>query len=174
MWHIKVLSTALALVMALATLTAEAAPSRGGRIPSALIISKSSNRNEVHYTVEVDETCMPAGPQPVAPYWLMLERGPTVTETLSERELRYLGVAHQDVTPKGIDMTLRVLPRRVLTLHTWQTTSGQCTSSVDMTIAGAPAHLVSVFAQQSLFGVSYVLLTGIAADGMLVRERVEV
>jgi len=162
----------VALVALGAPTVAEGASSRW-RIPSALTIAKSSNRNEVHYAVEVDPTCAPSGREPVSPYWLMLERGPDVTEPLSDREQRYLGISSQSVTPKGVELTLRAVPGRVLTIHTWSGADGRCGSSVDMTVAGKPSRLVGVFAQQKLFGVAYVLLTGVSADGSTVRERIE-
>jgi Domain of unknown function (DUF4833) len=174
----RISSTSLALFIATmvvlgAPATAEGAGLGGWRIPSALVIAKSSNRNEVHYAVAVDPTCAPSGPQPVLPYWLMLERGPDITEPLSDREQRYLGISTQNVTPRGIELTLRAVPGRVLTIRTWSEPGGRCSSSVDMTIAGTPTRLVGVFAQQKLFGVAYVLLTGVTAEGATVRERIE-
>jgi hypothetical protein len=150
---------------------ASAAPSGVG-IPSALIIAKSSNRNQVHYSVRVDDSCSPNGPEPVAPYWLMLERGPDVTEPLSDGEERVLGLERQVVTPEGIRISVRALPGRTLTIHTWRSSEGQCASAVSATIGGVSARLASVYVKQKLFGISYVLLTGIGEDGVVVQERV--
>jgi hypothetical protein len=49
---------------------------------------------------------------------------------------------------------------------------GRCASWVGATIAGVPAHVASVFVQQKLFGVDYVLLSGVSEAGAVVRERV--
>ena len=40
-----------------------------------------------------------------------------------------------------------------------------------MTIAGVPARVASVYVQQRLFGIAYVLVTGWSEAGSLVRER---
>jgi hypothetical protein len=163
------------LVVALSVLThdASAAPRAAAGIPSALIIAKSSNRNEVHYSVRVDETCSPSGPDPVSPYWQMLERGPDVTESLSDREQKALGLDRQEVTPDGVRISVRALPGRILTIRTWRGIDDRCASAVDMTVAGVPAHLASVYVKQKLLGgIAYVLLTGIGPDGGVVQERV--
>jgi len=141
-------------------------------LQSILVIAKSSNRNQVRYAALVDETCAPAGQAPVRPYWLMLERGPTSTEPLQPREDRLLGIAHQQVSGDTVQFALRGMPARAFTVHTARTTDGQCTSWVGTTIAGVPAHVTGVYAQQSLFGVDYVQLTGHTDDGKLVSERV--
>jgi hypothetical protein len=150
---------------------ASAAPT-GLEIPSALIIAKSSNRNQVHYSVRVDDGCAPNGPEPVTPYWLMLERGPDVTEPLSDGEERVLGLERQVVTPEGIRIAVRALPGRTLTIRTWRSSGGQCASAVDAMIGGVTARVASVYVKQKLFGISYVLLTGVGEDGAVVQERV--
>jgi hypothetical protein len=142
-------------------------------IPSALVIQKSSNKNQVHYAVRVDESCSPAGPQPVSPYWRMLERGPQATEPLSNLEQRVLGVDWQVVATDEVRLALRILPKRELTIHTWRDADGRCASSVEMTVGPGPARVSSVFVKQKLFGVSYVLLTGISTRGAVVEERVK-
>ena len=43
-----------------------------------------------------------------------------------------------------------------------------------MVIAGSPARISSIWVKQKLFGVDYVLLTGSASNGAVVRERVSV
>jgi hypothetical protein len=163
------------LAAAVATWSSRASAAQVGQdfvIPSAIVIAKSTNRNEVHYAVRVDETCAPGGPRPVSPYWRMLERGPDVTEPLSDSEQRVLGVERQQVTPAGIHLVLRGLRERTLTIHTWRAPDGRCTSSVDTTVAGVTARVASVYVKQKFFGVDYVLLTGISQEGAVVQERV--
>ncbi len=170
--HISPATAALA-VATIAGLSRTATASAGSwAIPSALVISKSSNKNEVHYAVQVDESCAPAGPRPVSPYWLMLERGPNVTEPLHGREQGILGVDQQQVTDEGILMTLRGFPDRPLMVRTWRGADGQCASGVDMRVAGVPARVASVYVKQKFLGVDYVLLTGVAAGGAVVSERI--
>ena len=95
-----------------------------------------------------------------------------MTEPLSGSEERVLGVERQEVTSDGIHMTLRAFPAKPLTIHTWRTDGGQCASAVDMTIAGVTARVANVCVKQKLFGVAYVLLTGVSVNGAVVQERV--
>src|SRR5271170_4124741 len=91
----RALGAGLSCALALAPGPSEA--SVASRIPSALVIAKSSNKNEVHYAVQVDDSCAPTGDRPVSPYWLMLERGPNVTEPLRSGEEHVLGVDREDL-----------------------------------------------------------------------------
>jgi len=150
----------------------QASASQVSELSSALVISKSSNRNQVNYAVQVDEACAPAGPAPVRPYWRMLERGPDAIEPLSESEQRVLGVGHQDVAGHLVHVTLRAMPDRAITIETERGADGRCSSSAQTTIARVSARLGGVYVQQRLFGVAYVLLSGWAEDGTAVRERI--
>lgn len=141
-------------------------------LPSVLVITKSSNRNQVHYAALVDEACAPAGQSPVHPYWLMRERGPLVTEALSDREQRVLGLEYQEVAGETVQFALRGMPARTFTVHTSRAADGRCAAWVGAAIAGAPARVASVFVQQKMFGVDYVLLSGVSETGAVVRERV--
>jgi hypothetical protein len=142
-------------------------------LPSVMVIAKSSNRNQVHYAVAVDESCGPAGPAPVHPYWRMLERGPSVTEPLQANEQRVLGVDHQEVSGDSVQFALTGMPGRQFTVHTLRAGDGRCASWVGTTIARTRARLAGIFVQQKLFGsVDYVLLKGTTDDGSTVSERV--
>jgi hypothetical protein len=168
----RVLSVALpggALVAGLSSVAR--ASSRPAEIPSALVITKSSNRNQVNYAVQVDEACMPSGPAPVHPYWRMLERSANATEPLVEGELRAFGVQRQNIDGGGVNVVLRGMPARSITIRTWRGPDGKCASSASMTIAGIAARVTNVFVRQKLFGVDYVEVTGSTPRGELVRER---
>ena len=143
-------------------------------ISSALAIAKSSNKNQVHYAVQVDDACAPAGPAPVRPYWRMLEKSSDATEPLGGMEQRAFGIARQDVEGADVHIALRALPARPITIHTLRGDDGKCTSSASVTINGAAARIDNVFVKLKLFGVDYVQLTGIASDGSVVRERLKV
>jgi hypothetical protein len=147
------------------------ASTQPAEIPSALVITKSSNRNQVNYAVQVDEACMPSGRDPVHPYWRMLERSANATEPLVDAELRAFGVQRQNIDADGINVVLRGMPSRSITIRTWRGTDGKCTSSAKMTIAGVAARVTHVFVRQKLFGVDYVEVTGSTPSGELVRER---
>jgi hypothetical protein len=157
---------------ALAAVAGTATAASAGQIPNALVISKSSNRNQVHYAVAVDGACVPVGASPVHPYWRMFERGTGAVEELRADEANVLGVARQAIQSSGVSLFIRGLPQRPITIRTWRDDSGTCASSVNMTIAGVPARVSDVHVQQSLFGVSYVEITGVSPSGALVRERV--
>jgi hypothetical protein len=141
-------------------------------LSSVMVIAKSSNRNQVHYALDVDESCAPVGTSPVHPYWRMLERGPSVTEKLQGSEERLLGVDRQEVWSTGVQFVLRALPARTFVVHTSSGDDGRCSSWVETTIANHhAARLTGVFVQQKLFGmVDYVLLQG-TADGVALSER---
>ena len=168
--HRRLLGLALTALLALPS--SEAMAGRALELPSVLVIAKSSNRNEVHYAAVVDDECAPTGAAPLRPYWRMLERGPSATEGLLDSEQRWLGLEHQEVAGNTIQMSLRGMPTRKFTVHMERGPEGRCSSWVGTTIASVPARVASVYVQQKLFGVDYVLLTGWADDGTLVRERV--
>src|SRR3954471_2332361 len=88
------------LLAAVATASAGAPAAWASELPSAFFISKSENRNQVHYAVAVDASCAPAGDTPVHPYWRLLEEGPALTSPLLEREQQVYGIASQRVTQR--------------------------------------------------------------------------
>jgi hypothetical protein len=169
------LHIAISAFTGLALLASPSRDSHVSRLPelaSAMVIAKSSNRNQVHYAVAVDDSCNPAGPAPVRPYWRMLERGPSTTEPLQASEQRVLGVDHQEVSGNTVQFSLRGMPGRQFTIHSLRAGEGRCASWVGTTIAGSRARIGSIFVQQGLFGsVDYVLLKGTADDGSAVSER---
>jgi hypothetical protein len=102
----------------------------------------------------------------------MLERGSDATEPLVESELRAFGVERQKIDAHGVDVVLRGMPARAITIRTWRGPDGACTSSANMTISGVLARVTNVYVRQKLFGVEYVQITGSTADGEVVSERV--
>jgi hypothetical protein len=160
------------IMLSLTTAGAPAAPMPLRELPSVMVVSKSSNSNEVHYAVSVDGACAAVATAPVRPYWRMNEKGGR-TEGLSRREDAVLGVARQHPSADGIQFTVRGFPSRAFVVHTGRASDGSCTSSVDTTIAGTPARLVRVYVKQKFSGgVDYVLLSGRTADGRNVDERI--
>lgn len=142
-------------------------------LANALVIRKSSNRNQVCYAVALDDGCAPLGPAPVRPYWRMLEQGTGVTQPLSGLELRYLGLDRQQISGEGVTVALRALPARPIFIRTARTADGQCTSTTETTIAGVPAKLDDVYVKQTFFGIDYVVLTGSSRGGETVKERID-
>ncbi len=146
-------------------------------VDSALFISKSENKNQVHYAVRVDERCDPLGDAPVYAYWRMLERGQNATEPLLDREQAAYGIARQDIvrTESGVfvRVLLRALPSRPITIRVERGPGGSCTSTALTTISGQRARLFNVHLALGFLHLDHMLLTGWAeSDGRVLRERV--
>jgi len=167
----RALAGVLVAAAALGAASVAAAAVPAGEIPSAFSISKSSNKNQVHYAVEVDSACAPAGAAPVKPYWRMLERSPDATEPLLDREQRAYGIASQAVEGDQVRMVLRALPDRPVTIRTARAADGTCTATSTMAIGSSTLRLYDIYVKQSLFGVDYVLLTGWNDTGAVIREK---
>jgi hypothetical protein len=170
--HLRLLSTALTGAAVLVGSSSQASASASHEIPSALVITKSSNRNQVNYAVVVDDACAPTGPSPVRVYWRMLEHGVNATEPLQADEQRAFGIVRQGNEGGVVNLLLKGMPGRAITIRTARAANGTCSASATMTIAGVAAHIEKVHVQQSLFGVDYVLLAGRSAAGGPVTERV--
>lgn len=169
------MTNALLLVASVAgalSVTPVAPASQPYELPSVMIVTKSSNRNEVHYAAYVDENCSPSTKAPLHPYWLMLERGPGVTEPLTRNEAHVLGIGTQEVSGDTIRFVVSGLPSRTFVAHIGRGADGVCTSWVDTTIAGADARVLGVYAKQRFLGVDYVQLTGRTPEGKIVQEQV--
>jgi len=142
-------------------------------IPSAIFVSKSENKNQVHYAVRVDDRCELASPSPVYAYWRMLERGPSVTEPLLSREEAAYGIARQQVAGDTVTVWLRALPQRPITVRVARGPDGACTTTAETTIAGHAARLFNVHVSLGFLRVDHLLLTGWEEpDGRVVRERI--
>jgi len=147
-------------------------------VSSAFYVSKSENRNQVHYAVRLDDRCAPAAAAPVLPYWRMLEHDAHATEPLLSREVPAYGIAEQSIVSRGerggvVRVVLRALPTRPLLLTTFA--SGQsCAASASLVIGGTPATLTNIHVQLKWpWGVDYLLVSGRAlSDGHPVSERI--
>jgi len=162
------------LVAAFVLVSPSTRAARASEIESALSIAKSSNKNQVHYAVQVDDACAPTGAAPVHPYWRMLEKSADATEPLARSEERAFGVEKQDVDHDSIRMVLRALPARPITIHTTRASDGSCSATASTTINGVSARIANVYVKIKLFGVDYVQLTGVADDGSVVKERLSI
>jgi hypothetical protein len=141
-------------------------------MPTAFIVSKSENKNQVHYAVQVSAQCLPVGPAPVQPYWRMFERSPVAIEPIKADEERAYGVASQAVDGVRVTVRLRALPARPITITTWRDARGACASSSTTAINGKPARLFNIHIALGPLGVKYILVTGWADDGSVVREKI--
>lgn len=140
-----------------------------------LVVSKSENKNQVHYAVQMDDACRLAGRAPVRAFWRMFERGPRVVEPLLDREQRIYGLGAQEVTGSQVVVRIRALPDRPLTVHTRRDIDGSCRAAAYTTLAGVPARVDSVYVQLAWpFGIRHLVLGGRrVADNAPVREVVE-
>ena len=150
----------------------------GGTLVPVFSIAKSENKNQVQYVVRVDDRCAPLGVAPVSAYWRMLEKGPTQTAPILDREVRAYGLASQAVvTSDGaggqVRVVLKALPGRPVTIATSRGSDGACHALATASIAGAPAHLFNVYVHLRWDGVDYLLLQGWSMDrSHVVREKV--
>jgi hypothetical protein len=167
---------ALTFLLSLAT-RADFALAAESEIGAGFFISKSENKNQVHFAVKVDERCAPVGAAPVRPYWRVLERGPAVTEPLSPLEQPAYGIARQTVTSReaggAVQIVLRAYPRAI-TLTTSATPRGECASVASTLIDGHHAVLLDIHLVLRSFGVlDYMVLRGTSkGTGRPVREIV--
>lgn len=169
------------LLSAFASETANAPQTRPSELPSVFFISKSENKNQVHYAVAVDADCTPAGGAPVRPYWRLLEKGAAVTAPLLAREQRAYGVASQSVTRRWasggrITLVLQALPQRPLTIVTGKDSKGACLASVYTVIQHEPARLhgIHVVLKWLGLGVDSLILKGWArSDRRVLRETLQ-
>jgi hypothetical protein len=150
----------------------------GRDVPSVFYIAKSENKNQVHYGLHLDASCVPVGNAPMHPYWRMLERGPQATEPLLAHEVSAYGFAEQSIQERGptggrVYLKLHALPARPIVVETSAGSRGGCAVLARTVIGGMPASLTRVFVQLRWpFGVDYVLLSGRSlVDGQPVQER---
>ena len=172
---------ALAVALAATASPSLAEPLRFGPhdVASLFTISKSENRNEVHYGIMLDPACVPVGAAPVFAYWRMRERGPLATEPLLSREVPVYGI----VEPQRVEraerggrtvLRLRALPNRPIAVDAAAEGQG-CAATARAMIGGVAADLTSVFVQLRWpFGIDGIVMSGRAdGDGHAVRERLE-
>jgi hypothetical protein len=154
----------------------KAAPAR--EADSAFFIARSTNKNQVHYGIHVDEGCKPQGPQPVHAYWRMLEKGEKNVEPLLNREgpAYGLGEGQQvEATPHGwrVHIRLRAWPERAIDVDVFRE-NGRCAARAFTLMEGKVAQIERIFVKTAWpTGVDYVLLSGTGSDGRSLREVIK-
>lgn len=151
----------------------------GSSVRSVFFISKSENRNQVHYAVRVDAQCRPEGEKPVYAYWRDFEEGPTVMSPLLKHEQTAYGlteprqVSREEAGGGQIRIGLRGFPDRPLTIETFRSADG-CRARALTTIARGSAVLRSIYVEIGfLYSIDYVIVRGIrVADSQPVQEKV--
>jgi hypothetical protein len=146
---------------------------------SLFSISKSLNKNQAHYAIRLDPTCAPLGAAPVEVFWRMFEKGDSVIEPLTAREVASFGIHSQSVARRSehggtVHLLLNGFTDRPIDIETGALPGGGgCRATSTMPIAGKPALLFDVFAKiRWPFFVDYVLLSGWSLDGShVVHEK---
>ncbi len=166
----------LAGMVALPALSAEQALGPRGT-DSTFYISRSENRNQVHYGVRVGEDCRPVGTSPAYVYWRMLEKGPSETEPLLGVEGPVYGLEDaQEVVsgPEGwrVRVKLRSFPDRQIEIAVSQE-NGVCTTRAWTKVGSSVSQLNYIYVKTHWpFGIDYVRISGVGADGQVTNELV--
>ncbi|NOK36457.1 DUF4833 domain-containing protein [Corallococcus exercitus] len=166
--------TAVALTTA-ATLASAAGASFPAQ--SAFFLTRSENRNQVHYALRLDEDCRPVGTRPVQVYWRMLERGPSEVEALLEVEQPVYGLEDSqsvEATAEGwrVRVRLRAFPSRPVDITTARV-DGKCQVQAWTKLGNSVSRLEQVFVKTSWpFSVDFVRLDGVGPDGQPVHELI--
>ncbi len=137
-------------------------------------IKRNKNSNEVHYAVRYDEkSCKPIDSESLFGYWLMLEKGPGVTEPIGRLERIAYGIQSQEIKGDELVVQLKAFPDRPIRIAFMQ--KGGCKIVPMLTINGIEAVLkvISVFAEEGLIKptVKYIDISGLKG-GAPVSERI--
>ena len=137
-------------------------------------IKRNKNRNEVHYAVRYDKaTCKPLESDPLFGYWLMIEKGPGVTEPIGRFEQMAYGIKSQELQGEVLTVQLKAFPDRPVRISF--THKSPCNVTATININGQEAQLktISVFAEEGLIKptVKYIDISGVKG-GAAVTERI--
>ncbi|MCP3167884.1 DUF4833 domain-containing protein [Myxococcus qinghaiensis] len=166
-----------AATVLLASSMAVAAEPAAIQAPSAFFLSRSENRNQVHYAVSLDESCRPVGARPVHVYWRMLERGEAEVEELLGIEQPAYGLEdgqQVEATADGwrVHLRLKSFPGRPVDITTSQV-RGRCVVQAWTKFGANQAQLEHIFVKTSWpFSVDFVRLDGVGPEGQPVSELI--
>ena len=131
-----------------------AQPKKERVIPTVFFIAKSSNRNQVHYGLHVDEHCKPVGKRPAFEYWKDFEVSATATSKLSSLEQNVYGISSQKLskgnTKDSYRMRLRIgaLPKKIIDVIVRQEESA-CKATAYTRIHGKSRALHHIYLELS-------------------------
>lgn len=141
-------------------------------------ITKSDNRDQVHFGVHLDKNCVPEGTEPVYGYWRIYEKGPDVVEDLNWMDQKAYGIVSQQITKdfqggSKVLIALRAAPSRGIAVLT-RKQDGRCVAEGITTIDNAPARLDHIFLKiKSWISIYYLEIHGFrVGTGQAVVERV--
>ncbi|NJL80811.1 MAG: DUF4833 domain-containing protein [Richelia sp. SM2_1_7] len=120
-------------------------PSYANNLNSIFFISKSDNRNQVHYGVKTNPDCSLKTSQPVKPYWILANGR---IEDLETFEVPAFGIANQSVSENKVVMEINGLKNRKIpkeiTIQANRTANQDCQISAFTTINGKKTQLTRV------------------------------
>jgi hypothetical protein len=137
-------------------------------VTELFFVSKSSNRNEVHYGIRLDEQCRPIGEAPVVAWWEMRENGAGETESLLDREQRVYGIARRQEVRRTADggrvtIRLRALERRTIRIDAWRD-GARCRARALTDIGGFWSELRRAHAIVRLLSIARVDIHGLRLE----------
>ena len=127
-------------------------------VHSAFYVSKSENKNEVHYGVHLDADCRPQGTGPVFAYWKRLKKGVRVDEPLIGMGMRVYSASEDQtvtITPTGgrVVMYVKALERLPVDVRIAKGKDG-CSVVPYVVLKGEKARLSYAFLQLGMFGIT--------------------
>ncbi|NJM23761.1 MAG: DUF4833 domain-containing protein [Richelia sp. RM2_1_2] len=132
-------------------------PSYANNLNSIFFISKSDNRNQVHYGVKTNPDCSLKTSQPVKPYWILANGR---IEDLETFEVPAFGIANQSVSANKVVIEINSLKARrinkAITIESTRTANKTCQISAYTTINGEKTQLTRVhidLTRNGLFGL---------------------
>ena len=136
--HISFISGAIALIL-------PSLPSYANNLNSVFLISKSDNRNQVHYGVKTNPDCSLKTSQPVYPYWILASGR---VEGLERFEVPAFGIANQSVSANKVVIEINSLKTRkipkAITIQSTRTANKGCQISAYTTINGNKTRLTQI------------------------------
>lgn len=136
--HISFISGAIALIL-------PSLPSYANNLNSTFFISKSDNRNQVHYAVKTNPDCSLKTSRPVYPYWILASGR---IEDLEIFEIPAFGIANQSVSGNKVVMEINSLKTRkipkAITIQSTRTANKGCQISAYTIINGKKTRLTQI------------------------------
>lgn len=172
---------AASLVLALAAVARADVDFSASDVPTIFYVDKSDDRNRVDYGIRLDARCLPTSGSPMVVYWREFERGSAgrVTHGLNIFEGPVYGIDSQRITERRADgatleVTVRALSSRRLTIRTGPDVGGGCTATATTTIGAARAVLdhVHLTLGDGPGSLRYADIYGTAVGGGPVTEHV--
>lgn len=170
-----VLTAWLALAVAPLIASADMELEAGKDLGALFVITKSENKNEVHYDLQLGKDCSFASEDPIHAYWRDLEISETATSELTIIERSGYGVGKvRQVGAHRLRFALRALPSREIEVQVQKTPTGRCMARAVTVIGGAPAKLASIHLELSGWSVVRAIVRGDRlGDGARVNETIE-